>query len=203
VEQAEKLFKDNDPHNKSFQLRHCWMLLRNQPKWQDKLQQLIATKTSNKKQKTSKKSSPSAVESTPLENNVASSLDVDLSEADAPQRPMGKKKSKDALRRGGIDVCKEALDILWAKKFEADAEKERKREERYAKSYALDKERLDLEKEKIVLEREKASNEANTSYLKRIAEEERIMTIDMNSLNEMQQQFYMNLQAEIMARRNN
>lgn len=84
VEQAEKLFKDNDPHNKSFQLRHCWMLLRNQPKWQDKLQQLIATKTSNKKQKTSKKSSPSAVESTPLENNVASSPDVDLSEADAP-----------------------------------------------------------------------------------------------------------------------
>jgi hypothetical protein len=31
------------------------MLLRNQPKWQDKLQQLIAIKTSNKKQKTSKK----------------------------------------------------------------------------------------------------------------------------------------------------
>jgi hypothetical protein len=62
-----------------------------------------------------------------LENNVVAPLDVDLSEADVPQRPMGKKKSKDALRRGGIDACKEALNILWAKKIEDDAEKEMKR----------------------------------------------------------------------------
>jgi hypothetical protein len=108
-----------------------------------------------------------------LENIVAAPLDVDLSEADAPQRSMGKKKSKDALHRGGIDACKEALDILWAKKIEADVEKEMKRDEQYAKSYALDIERLYLKKEKIALEREKVSNEANTSYLMGIAKEER------------------------------
>jgi hypothetical protein len=143
VEQAEKLFKDNDPHNKSFQFRHCWMLLRNQPKWQDKLQQLLATKTSNKKQKITKKSSPSVVECTTLENNDVAPPDVDLPKADTTQRPIDKKKLKDALRRSCIDACKEARDNLWAKKIEANAEKEMKREERYAKSYALDKERLD------------------------------------------------------------
>jgi hypothetical protein len=171
VEQVEKLFKENDHHNKSFQFRHCWLMLRNQPKWQDKWQQLLATKNSNKKQKTSKKSSPGGVECTTQENNVVSPPDVDLGQADAAERPLGKKKAKEAVRRGGIDACKEALEILWAKKTQADAEKEVKRDERYAKSYALDKERLDLEKEKIAIEREKVTNEANNTYLKRIAEE--------------------------------
>jgi hypothetical protein len=78
------------------------------------------------------------------------------------------------------------LDILWARKIEADAEKEMKRDERYAKSYALDIEKLYLKKEKIAPEREKVSNEANTSYLMGITEEERIMTIALNSLIEMQ-----------------
>jgi hypothetical protein len=146
-------------------------MLRNQPKWQDKWQQLLATKNSNKKQKTSKKSSPGGVECITQENNVVSPPDVDLGQADAAERPLGKKKANEAVRRCGIDACKEALEILWAKKTQADAEKEVKRDERYAKSYALDKERLDLEKEKIAIEREKVTNEANNTYLKRIAEE--------------------------------
>jgi hypothetical protein len=95
------------------------------------------------------------------------------------------------------------LYFLWAKKVEADQEKKIKREERYDKSYALDRERLELDKERIALEREKLSNEANNTYLKRIGEEERIMNIDLSSLNEMQQQYYMNLQSEIITRRMN
>jgi hypothetical protein len=42
-------------------------------------------------------------------------------ETDVRKRPMGKKKVKEALWRGGASV--EALDHLWAKK-ESDAEKE-------------------------------------------------------------------------------
>jgi hypothetical protein len=53
----------------------------------------------------------------------------------------------------------------------------------------------------MALEREKLSNEANNTYLKRLAEEERIMNIDLSSLNEMRQQYYMNLQSEIISRR--
>jgi Txe/YoeB family toxin of Txe-Axe toxin-antitoxin module len=66
-------------------------------------------------------------------------------------------------------------------KVEVGQEKEMKREERYAKSYALDKERLELDKERIAREREKLSNEANNTYLKRIAKEERIVIYDNRS----------------------
>jgi hypothetical protein len=204
VEQAEKLFKSQDPQNKSFQFRHCWLLLRNQPKWNDKLQQLVAVKNSNKKQKTSKKSSPTNVDAASQDTNVVLPAEICIPELAAPpERPLGKKKAKEAKHRAGGDVCKEALDLLWAKKVEADQEKEIKREERYAKSYAIDRERLELDKERIALEREKLSNEANNTYLKRIVEEERIMNIDLSSLNEMQQQYYMNLQSEIITRRMN
>jgi hypothetical protein len=55
---------------------------------------------------------------------------------------MGKKKTKEAIRRGGSDACIQALDILWAKKSEGDAEKQQKKEEWYAKTFALDQERL-------------------------------------------------------------
>jgi hypothetical protein len=178
------------------------MLLRNQPKWHDKLQQLVSTKNSTKKQKTSKKSSPRNVHVASHDTNGVGPAEVAIPELEAPERPLGK-KAKEASRRGGSDVCKEALDILWAKKVEADQEKEMKREERYAKSYALDKERLELDKERVVLEREKLSNEANNTYLKRLAEEERIMNIDLSCLNEMQQLYYMNLQSEIITRRMN
>ncbi|KAL5675182.1 hypothetical protein ACJX0J_011313, partial [Zea mays] len=40
------------------------------------------------------------------------------------------------------------------------------------------------------LMREKLINEANDTYLKRIAEEERIMNMDVTILNEIQQQYY-------------
>ncbi|RLM56107.1 NAM-like protein [Panicum miliaceum] len=37
-------------------------------------------------------------------------------ETDQRKRPMGKKKAKEALRRGGGEACVEALDHLWKKK---------------------------------------------------------------------------------------
>jgi hypothetical protein len=167
------------------------------------MHQLAAAKNSNKKQKTSKKSSPTNAYAPSQDMNVVVPAETGIPHLEAPDRPLGKKKAKEAFRRGGTDVCKEALDILWAKKVEADQEKEIKREERYAKSYALDKERLELDKERIAIEREKLSNEANNTYLKRIAEEERIMSMDVSTLNEIQQQYYVNLQSEIITRRMN
>jgi hypothetical protein len=94
---------------------------------------------------------------------------------DASKRPLGKKKSKEAFRRGASDVCTKALEILWSKKRDDEVAKELKRDERYARSYALDKERLELDKERHALEKERLDNEANNIYLKRIAEEQKIM----------------------------
>jgi len=186
------------PPKKTFQFRHCWMVLRNQPKWHDKLKQLAELKTSNKKKKTTKDSSPGVVD-LEVDNEDVTAEPV-TPEADVPQRPIGKKRAKEALRRGGKDAGVEALELLWAKKKEADAEKELKQEERYAKTYALDKERLAME-EKI--EQKRLEHECNSLHIKRMAEEERIINMDLNCLNELQKQYYTSLQVEIMARRLN
>lgn len=83
---------------------------------------------------------------------------------------LGRKKAKEALRRGGNGACTEVLE-LWAKKREDEEGKELKGEERYTRSYALDKKKLELDKEMHVLEKEQLDNEANNMYLKRNAEE--------------------------------
>jgi hypothetical protein len=114
---------------------------------------------------------------------------------------MGKKKTKEVIRRGGSDACIQALDILWAKKSEADAEKQQKKEEWYAKTFALDQERLQLEQKRLAIEETKEINEQERLHRQRIAEEERIMNIDMSCMAEMQKKYYMSLQVEVMARR--
>lgn len=113
VEQAEKLFKEQDPHNKSFQFKHCWLLLRNQPKWHDKLNQLVTTKklvTRSRKQP--EKSSLGLVDLSMKEVNDAAPNAIEIPEIEPSQRPLGKKKAKEAARQGGNDACKEALKFL-------------------------------------------------------------------------------------------
>jgi hypothetical protein len=47
-------------NSKAFQFMHCWNKLRTQPKWLAKVDELAVAKTSNKKQKTSSTTYPSA-----------------------------------------------------------------------------------------------------------------------------------------------
>ena len=76
----------------------------------------------------------------------------------------------------------EALDQMWAKKEAFDMEKERKKEERYMTSHALEKEQLVLEEEKVQADLERVE-------LDRIAKEDKIMSMDISSLFEPQQQY--------------
>jgi hypothetical protein len=128
-----------------------------------------------------------------------------IGEANAPTGPMGKKKAKELALHGGSEACIKALDILWAKKKEADAE-ELNKDERYAKTYNLDKDMLELEwkrlaNEEIVLKNEQSrlDNEAKSLQLKRIVEE-RIMGMDISTMNLGQREYCINLQAQISAR---
>ncbi|KAL6620077.1 hypothetical protein ACP70R_035216 [Stipagrostis hirtigluma subsp. patula] len=153
---ALRLFKAEDKEHKSFQFMHCWNILRNEPKWREKQNQLTAEKQpSNKRPKAN-------MESTlPTSNPIdVDSRNNDIGENGPPEtevskRPMGKKKAKAALRRGGGETCVEALDNLWAKKKESDAEKEQKKDERYKQSFELEKERLQLEQKRNAKEQSK------------------------------------------------
>jgi hypothetical protein len=58
-----------------------------------------------------------------------------------------------------------------------------------------------LEQKRLAIEETKEINEQERLHRQRIAEEERIMNIDMSCMAEMQKKYYMSLQVEVMARR--
>jgi hypothetical protein len=76
-----------------------------------------------------------------------------------------------------------------AKKKEADLEKELKKEEVCNKAFALQEERIKLEKEKFEFQRD--------------LEEERILGLNLSTMNYKQQQYYKVHQNEILAGRCN
>ncbi|CAA0828229.1 Unknown protein [Striga hermonthica] len=76
VAEAYALYKAEDQHNKAFQFMHCWDKLRTQPKWLAKLDELVAAKTSNKKQKTRPTADPSATLPSEIGQNAVEDLDA-------------------------------------------------------------------------------------------------------------------------------
>jgi hypothetical protein len=108
----------------------------------------------------------------------------------------------------------EASKHFWDKKKELDAEKEKKKEDRFQLAYEIEKERLQLdqvrahtEQLRAATEQVRAANEAKTLevkesevQMKKMLEEERIMTVDLSSMPDHLQQFYKNLQSQITER---
>uniref|UniRef100_J3M5D3 No apical meristem-associated C-terminal domain-containing protein n=1 Tax=Oryza brachyantha TaxID=4533 RepID=J3M5D3_ORYBR len=84
------LYKAEDSNNKAFVFMHCWTILRSQPKWHERMNQLSSQNTStNKKKKSPTNSSPEddgAImgDSTMRENNENGNINTDV-----PKRPIG------------------------------------------------------------------------------------------------------------------
>ena len=140
------LYKSEDKETKSFQSMHCCNVLRHQPKWDEKMNQLASQKSCKKKHKAS---TDSILD---LTGNLNDTNEDASPGGDAPKRPIGRKKAKQILRGGGGDACFAAVDLLWEKKKQTDANKELRKEERFNKS-------LEIEKERLQIERVRAANE--------------------------------------------
>jgi hypothetical protein len=126
------IFKVDDKLHRNFLYMYCWKILKDQPKWIERRKHMNAlkppTKPAAKKQKTSTNTSLAA---SPLAITIAD--DVQTTQG-AHERPARKNKENQILRQ---HATMEAIEYLVAKKREADAEKELKKEERCKKAFAL------------------------------------------------------------------
>ena len=187
------MYKGLDQENKSFTLIHCWNKLKDEDNWKTKRRELVEQekRNKNKKQKVHAQSTPRQQTGAQANDDahVQAQAEGALVQEDAEKRPPGEKKAKEALKRGGGEACMEALDKMWAKKEAFDREKEKKKEERYLASLALEKYRLSLEEKKV-----------ESDLLEK---EDKIMSMDMtsSSLTPTQLQYYQIMQAKIVARR--
>jgi hypothetical protein len=209
------LFKSRDKDNKSFQFMHCWNILRNQPKWHEKRKQMEEIKkVSHKKRKINVDSSPGICTQISEDSSNCNIVNENTrAEDEPPKRPAGIKKLK--MHNVEVDpiLTWRLLSISGIKK-EFDAEKEKKKEDRFQLAYEIEKERLQLdqvrahtEQLRAATEQVRAANEAKTLevkesevQMKKMLEEERIMTLDLSSMPDHLQQFYKNLQSQITKR---
>ncbi|KAF5464736.1 hypothetical protein F2P56_014790 [Juglans regia] len=152
----------------AFQFEHCWQLLKDQPKWNQR-----CTKDGTKRKSTM---SPTYSRT----SAVATNSPIDSAQGRASEELVELSKKRYTLLEESRAQEKEFFQLKAEKMaYEREMEENKSRQE---------DERLRLEAEKL--------------EIARLETEERIMLLDVSTLNEVQQVYFQQLQREILARRN-
>ncbi|XP_075652643.1 glutathione S-transferase T2-like [Castanea sativa] len=172
-------------HQKPFLLEHCWLMLKDQPKFANLNGR-------------SRASVPQTPESTSIGEGGEGDCGSGLGDGCNLEKPIGKKAEK-ANRRNKATGKDTSEYLIKKMKFIEDAT--RLEEEKML----IEREKLTIEKErseeKLKIEKEKVMIEKKKFEMQYMLEEERIMIKDTSGLTGAQKAFYEQLQEEIMAKR--
>ncbi|XP_039804942.1 glutathione S-transferase T3-like [Panicum virgatum] len=179
--EAQTVFSMKDQKNKAFQFLHCWLKVRNCPKFQ-------AIEKSHKRLRSSKFSMPFGGGTEEVRDESGRNQSPDSPQASQNKRPIGRKGAKERLKTGGdAGPYKEAIQELILEKEEKKLrerrwEEEKKlREERWMETRAVHEWKFSLDERKFMWE-----------------QEQKIMFCDVNSLDPYQKNYVLTMRAQIV-----
>jgi hypothetical protein len=169
---------------KRFQLEHCWVILRKEPKWQ--FERASQHQRSNKKQK-------SHVNASPASSTPSTPDSVSLGEDSEPliyqDRPIGQKAAKERLkRRQGKDKVGEVTVRNFLQQFRdtlVEIENQKKQDRK-----------IMLEQQAMMIQQSQEKQE-----LDKIEKKEQIMKMNISNLDPISAAYFQNRKFEIMQKR--
>ncbi|TVU49401.1 hypothetical protein EJB05_00709, partial [Eragrostis curvula] len=159
---TQELYKERDPNGRQFGMLHCWTMLQHNEKWINR----------NIDPHPLKKRAASDMESEDYEDddgNESGRSTTPSSDWPSSKRPMGRKQSKERLKRGGgeggdVDVIQYAVQDMITSKKEIEASRQEQKQakidtdrERWEYMKSLEEHKVAIEQERLKVEKDKAS----------------------------------------------
>jgi len=184
-------------------LMHCWKILKDEPKWQDLVVVMSQSGKNNEQEDDCYVTAPSNQGDTEAEPSTPSS--------GGTKRPPGRDSSKAKKQKSASSSASAAsteyvskMHDLWSDRFSFMKEQQVEKSKQMAELANLEKEKLDrqmeLEERRLALEARRLAKEERVDESRLLAEEERILNIDLDTCKPSLRVFYKAQQDKIFAK---